>query len=140
MLERFLLESSRGPWVWGKSDCTLWAADWVRLRTEQDPASEFRDAYETPRDIHRILEREGGFLAMVDKALASVGIDRTDDPMTGDVGMIAIESIDPDAMTRKAGHGAGFVMTIRRGCLWIGRSPRGLRGADWPFVAAWRVP
>ena len=59
---------NQSPFVWGQSDCCLFAADAVKAMTGTDPAKEFRGRYKSEKGAARILARLGGLR----KAIGSV--------------------------------------------------------------------
>lgn len=50
----------RQPFVWGRHDCCLWAADAVRAVTGQDPAHDLRGRYDTANAALQALRGIGG--------------------------------------------------------------------------------
>lgn len=55
----FLPYYRRRPFEWGKCDCCLFVADWVRKMCGFDPAAELRDCYHSPSGAKRALRRAG---------------------------------------------------------------------------------
>jgi hypothetical protein len=81
------------PAEYGKMDCCLWAADWVRLRTGVDPAAGWRGTYSTEREFLRLLLAEGNLVRVVARAMAGIGAEQIppDSAHPGDVGIIVTE-------------------------------------------------
>lgn len=129
-LRDYLEACCRRRWEWGAHDCTLFAADWVRIVTGLDPASDWRGRYADADQCRARLMSAGGLEAVVNRAMAANGFRETDAPATGDVGLIrAPTEID----------GMGTVSAIRQGDLWAVRSIRRVIAAPFPTVRAWRV-
>lgn len=70
--EAFIADKRDRPFVWGKQDCCLFAADWVRLVTKVDPAQALRGKYRTELGAKRALKR-AGFNAIEDIANDRLG-------------------------------------------------------------------
>lgn len=68
-LGRHIAVGDSVPLEFGKMDCSLWAADWVRLRTGIDLADAWRGQYRTRRDYMRMLLAEGSLIRVADRAL-----------------------------------------------------------------------
>lgn len=81
------------PFVLGKMDCSLWAADWVLRQTGIDPAASWRGAYGTEREYMRLLLSEGGLVRVAARAMTRLGARRVApaDAQPGDVGIIVTE-------------------------------------------------
>lgn len=60
ILSDFLEERRAMPFAWGRNDCCLFAADWVKAATGEDLAEFFRGRYKTALGATRFLERKGG--------------------------------------------------------------------------------
>lgn len=81
------------PFVLGKMDCSLWAADWVKKRTGIDPAAAWRGAYSTEHEYARMLLAEGSLIRVVARAMKRVGAQRIEPTAAqpGDIGIIVTE-------------------------------------------------
>lgn len=81
------------PFVLGRMDCSLWAADWVLRQTGIDPAASWRGAYGTEREYMRLLLSEGGLVRVAARAMTRLGARRVApaDAQPGDVGIIVTE-------------------------------------------------
>ncbi|MEH6676124.1 DUF6950 family protein [Phenylobacterium sp.] len=90
MLDQFLEDAAARSFRDGEWDCQLFPAEWVRRVTGLDPAAEWRGRYRTVLGRERILKREGGPLAVMTRGAESVGLQRTNDPRRGDVGLIRV--------------------------------------------------
>lgn len=58
-LNLYLRDWRSGTLVPGARDCALFAADWIRLLTDRDPAQGFRARYTTVRGGLRMMRRAG---------------------------------------------------------------------------------
>lgn len=126
-LGAFLEEAARKPFAWGRHDCMLLIADWVRLQTERDPAAPWRGRYRTALGAKRIINRAGGELALLESGL---DLERTTDPLGGDVGLVR-------GLTPKGEALCGAIrLGSRWACLWQGR---GVLVGPADCLAAWRV-
>ncbi len=65
LLASYIEQNSREPFVWGRHDCCLFAANWVRLCTGVDLAGPWRGRYRSERGAYRILREAGGIKAIV---------------------------------------------------------------------------
>jgi len=63
-LSRFLTERQAVPFVWGASDCCLFAADAVVAITGEDFAAGYRGTYATEEEAQALLEAAGGVAAL----------------------------------------------------------------------------
>jgi hypothetical protein len=124
------------PWRWGTVDCTMFVADWVQQRTGLDPAASWRGTYSTAREQRDMVAAAGGLLAVVSVPMAALGFVETEDPETGDVGVIRA----PIA-TEDRGVVMHEVAAIRQRDLWVARSLRSLFASPVPLltIRAWRV-
>jgi hypothetical protein len=131
-LDDYLTGPGLAPWRWGSLDCVLFSAGWVLAATGRDPAQGLRGTYATATGAHRLILRAGGMVLLVGPRLLAIGCARTDEPESGDVGVVRVPV---DASGRTASVGA-----IRCGAFWAARGERALSYCDFPVVAAWRVP
>lgn len=91
MLNQFLEDMARQPFVDGERDCALTVADWVVRATGcADPAAHLRGRYRTPIGRARILNRFGGLKTVMVTAAEHAGLAETDAPQRGDVGLIRV--------------------------------------------------
>lgn len=72
LLDDYIAEARSRPFEWGRHDCGLFAANWVRIATGRDPAKRWRRRYTTERGAWRVL-RNDGLLDMEDVARAAWG-------------------------------------------------------------------
>lgn len=131
-LDAYLETAGAAPWRWGTLDCTLFASDWVLARTGIDPAAPIRGRYSDAEGARGLLDAHGGLLALVAPLMDVAGFPRTDDPQTGDVGIITAP-VD--------GIGSGsHVAAIRQGKWWVVKGLRGMGAGSYQTVAAWSIP
>lgn len=122
--------------VWGVNDCCLFAADWVLGLTGIDPAARWRGTYRSEREAHRKIKAAGGFLAAIGPEMDRAGFARTDDPTTGDVGIV-----EAPVAIRKGTIITRPVAAIRVGKRWAVKSSNGIAAdADFVCLAAWSIP
>jgi hypothetical protein len=115
----------------GGDDCLMFCASWVERVTGIDPVEDFRGTYSTAEEAEEIVSRYGGMTSLVDAVLTPIGLRRTDEPQTGDIGVVVA----------RVGLGGEMkeVGAIRFGPLWACLSPVGVVGKRLQHVAAWRV-
>jgi hypothetical protein len=68
-LSVFLTDHLEVRFQWGRLDCCLWAATWVEQCCGWDPAADLRGTYESEAGALRIIEAEGGVVAMLNRRL-----------------------------------------------------------------------
>jgi hypothetical protein len=61
------------PFELGVMDCSLWAADWVRICTGRDLAAGWRGQYSTRREYMRLLLCDGGLVRVTARAMQAIG-------------------------------------------------------------------
>lgn len=128
MLDAFLEDMARRPFVDGAADCALTVADWVALATGcADPADHLRGRYRTALGRERLLRRLGGLEAVMGVCADKAGLALTTNPVRRDVGLIVA-----------AGQELAGICLGRR---WAIKSSKGLtvEPAD-RIVRAWSVP
>jgi hypothetical protein len=115
----------------GGDDCLMFCASWVEHVTGVDPVEHFRGTYGTAEEAEAIVARHGGMTGLVDAVLTPIGLCRTDEPQTGDIGVV-IAQVGAAGEMREVG-------AIRFGPLWACLSPTGVVGKRMQHVAAWGV-
>jgi hypothetical protein len=128
-LGRYLLEAGRTPFAYGRHDCCLFLADWVRRRRGVDPAAWFRGAYDSEAACARILAANGGLPRLLGLLARTSGLRETGAPVAGDVGLI-------EALTPAGIEAAGAICAGRR---WVALSQRGVIGLIAQPIVAWSV-
>lgn len=68
----YLRETAGTRFEWGKCDCVLWVADFVRLALGFDPAADLRGRYSTSFGARREIIRAGGLLALARRGMRGV--------------------------------------------------------------------
>lgn len=124
-LSDYLSAAAARPFVWGECDCALFGADWVLARRGFDPAAGFRGTYRRSCQAQDVLILNRGLLALVTRQLAANGVEETDDPQPGDVGVV------------EATEGATVAIRVDGG--WACKSPRGVIVAPRRIYKAWRI-
>lgn len=84
----FLWMAANKRLVWGEWDCALWLADWYRFGTgKPDPVADWRGKYHDAESA-RALCGPLGFPRMIQRMAERAGLERTRDPIRGDIGII----------------------------------------------------
>ena len=109
LLAAFIDERREVPFAWGKADCCLFAADWVRLATDLDPADDLRGKYDSGLGARRIIKRSGGLVAMVARALLPLGFREVALSLAGRGDIIVRDSGDGDCAGVVLGVQSAFV-------------------------------
>lgn len=131
-LPAFLALAKSREWRTGEWDCMLACADWIRARTGIDPAEPWRGQYSDPASRTALLRREGiGLTRLAKRAVALAGLQPTDRPRLGDVGLIRVAW--NDRQWRIAGISLGREN-------WWTASEGGKIVLALSVVSAWRVP
>lgn len=130
-LFEFLEQAGRTPFVYGDHDCLLYPSNWCRAVTGIDPAADFRGRYHTHIGALRILNREGGLLALAERQMTAAGLADVapDAVVAGDVAVVRAPR--PDG--RLAHVGAVFT-----GRLWSALGVTGLVAGPFIPDKAWR--
>ncbi len=129
------LEKNIGRFRWGQRDCCCFAFDWVRDRTGLDPMEPWRGTYSDQKSAIRNYARAGGLEDVITKRMDALGFERTDDPDTGDVGVI----VAPIGM-RAGAPVMGPIAALRYGSRWLALELDGIIGGDFECKVAWRIP
>lgn len=122
----YLREAARRPFAWGRSDCSLFMADWVLRASGVDPAAPLRGRYRTALGAARHVRRRGGMEAMGRALAEAAGLPVTSAPRPGDIGLVR----DPLA---------GPLFAIRTAIGWAAKAPRGIAVGMFPVIVAWSV-
>jgi hypothetical protein len=124
-LADYLREAARLPFVWGRHDCAMFIADWVRLRTGRDGAAALRGRYASPEEAAR-MHGALGLAGTVRQCAAAAGLARTRSPQPGDIAVLR--------------HGPVIGCSIRTPRGWALRMARAIVVVpDARVVAAWTV-
>lgn len=125
-LDGFLRSAEAKRFQDGVWDCCLFPADWVLAVTGIDGASPWRGRYHARIGWLRILSRDGGMLAVVERGAQIAGLSETTTPARGDIGVIETAN--------------GPVGAICLGERWAVASSRGLWVRRAACLKAWSVP
>lgn len=132
-LSDFLRAGAARPFVWGEADCCTFACDWVLTRLGKDPALPWRGRYRTARGAARHLLRgagawplSGALIPISAKAMESAGLQPTDAPKPGDIGLVETSN--------------GFALAIRTRTGWACKSPGGITVAPFHAFSVWTHP
>jgi len=125
-LERFIATEAQKPFAWGETDCVSTADRWIRIVTGLSPLAWVERSYRSQDEAQSILSDRGGLAVLVNRAMRAVGIEKTNAPRAGDVGLIL--------------HRDQLCMAIHAGDVWFAHDETGLIGAPLNAVwKAWRV-
>ncbi len=126
LLSAYVARAAAQTWEWGRADCTLWPADWVREATGIDPAARIRGLYADGAGARRIIRAAGGLPALIGAEMKHHGFRGTTAPQAGDVGIVHVTD-------RK------IIGAIRLPRWWVAFGASGLIGGDFEPVACWRI-
>lgn len=128
----YLAATGRRPWAWGTDDCCTFTADWCVALGYPDPLAFLRGQY---ADEAGALEhvRRHGLVRLAARGYRSIGLERTADPLPGDV-----------AVLRRPTAGTDTTMAVCAIRLenerWATRLERGISVDEGGvLLAAWRV-
>lgn len=130
LLTQFIEERRDVPFTWGRNDCCLFAADWVRLCTGSDPAAELRGKYSSALSAARILQKHGGVRGIIRTFGEPIGLH----PIDGKFDQRG------DLVVAETGNGESIGISIGTHAAFVGA--RGLLFAPFDFKKAgyfWRV-
>lgn len=133
-LAAFLDAVALRPLVWGVDDClTGFLAEWVRLERGVDPAAPWRGRLRGQIGCALAVNRAGGLVPFVERALCAVGVEQVDlakqAPVLGDIGVVK-------ALTEEGVQNLGAICV---GAQWAVRSAGGMFFCPATPLAAWRV-
>lgn len=78
------------PFIWGETDCMMVLADYLIALGYDDAAAEWRGLYDSAASCQKV----SGFIkdpvGVMDKAATLIGLEPTDEPTRGDVGVVQI--------------------------------------------------
>lgn len=117
---------------WGEADCVTLCADWVQRIRGVDPAADLRLTYGSMGECQRVTGFFTDPIACIGPRMAAVGLERTDQPRPGDVGILLVP-ISP--------HAARPHAALCLGDKWAAKSIEGAVLAALPqkILAAWSV-
>lgn len=129
LLQDFITEYFSRPrrFKFGRDDCTLGLiSDWVKLRLGTDIGEKLRGIYQNKEKGWEYVEEQGGFIVLGDRLFEGTEVVRTNDPVTGDIGVVIYDG-EP-------------TMAIRVRHLWGIRAIHGFAAVKAECLAAWRIP
>lgn len=68
-LSSYIQDGLTAKFEWGRCDCCLWAAAWVERCCGWHPAKDLVGRYSSSTGARRIIQREGGFVPMLNRRL-----------------------------------------------------------------------
>lgn len=128
-LGRFIADRLGTSFAWGERDCCLFAADWVRTCTGEDPAQGLRGAYSDEAGALGVIRRSGGFCRFVSLHLCQPMMREPLRASRGDLAAVAGESEDMPALGVVLGSRLA-VLTPRAGLVQLPVTG---------IIAAWRI-
>lgn len=129
-LDAFLDLARRTAFVWGRFDCSLWAADWLVACGHRDPAADLRGTYADQAGAERVLAAHGGLTALWERLASLARLEPVHEPRRGDVGVVL--GVTPQGFVEPGG-------AICAGRRWALFGETGVIVASCMPVAAWRV-
>lgn len=128
-LQTYVMDVAGKPWIDGENDCCTLAADWTVVRGHSDPMERWRGQYSTEVEAKAFIEDYGGLVSLWLVGMADAGIEETDTPEIGDIGIVRV----------LGENGPELVGAICSGRRWQMRSPRGIYAGKIKPLIAWRV-
>ena len=125
-LAAFLRRAAGQPFIWGERDCALWVAEWVVEQTGWDAGAVWRGSFSDPTGSMRLLNREGGLLALVERIANANGFVRRCKAEPGDV--VCVDFEGRQVMGIAVGNGQVALKTRT-----------GVQVDCPPVLAAWRL-
>jgi len=100
-LINFIAVRDRSPLKWGFTDCSLFASDAINAMNGSDPAHWFRGKYTTKKQAFKLLKQfgGGGLSETTEKIMKDMRYPeiRPDEANSGDLVLINVENVHPDA-------------------------------------------
>lgn len=134
-LSQFINVAAETPFEWGKWDCLLWLAEWVRANKGIDPAHGLWGKYDSMLGAARIVKQAGGMARLVERQVRPHGIQRVTDPKRGDIAVVRM----PGAGGEHFGSMAGSVLLDGTAALFCQGGVLFTALTDAPPVAIWRI-
>lgn len=72
LLAETIQAAKQRPFLWGETDCCLFAADCALAQTGRDPAASYRGRYKTALGASRLIKTAGGLTAILDSQYARI--------------------------------------------------------------------
>lgn len=94
MLADYLMEARAMGFVWGRNDCVLFGANWVRSLTGTDPLKGYRGRWSSARGAARLIDSLGAPLGdLVNDCLVAAGFEEVP-PARAGRGDIVLAALD----------------------------------------------
>lgn len=87
-LHEFLLNETQKPFCWGDTDCASTADRWVQHAVGVSPLERYGRVYFDRQSALSWLAEPGGFAVAVNRVMRRSGFRKTDNPQSGDIGLI----------------------------------------------------
>lgn len=132
-LLEYIEKSSLEKWSWGRLDCVLFTSNWVLEATGIDIAEPIRGKYSSIMSARRLIKKNGGFIPGISAHIDEL-FNRTDDPKTGDIGIV-----DAPISMKNNMPVCGAIMAIRFGGSWVCKTAYGVSAQPFNTVSAWSI-
>jgi hypothetical protein len=125
-LRKFLRDSSARKFDWVACNCGFWVCEWIAIMTGSDPVEDVRGRFKTPIGFQRFVARADGNEAFSRRIAEAAGLAETDEPILGDVGLVAT--------------GDGATMAIKVDIKnWACKTADGIAIGPFEQITAWRL-
>lgn len=125
-IAEFVIAEALKPFQWGETDCASTADRWINIQAGKSPLAQAGLVYRDEYDAIALLIERGSFPVVVNRAMKLIGLEKTDAPKTGDVGLIL--------------HNQKMCLAIHAQTFWFSRDESGLIGASLDAIwKAWRI-
>ena len=115
----FLSSRDTSPLKWGSTDCSLFASDAINEMNGSDPAHWFRGKYTTKKQAFKLLRQfgGGGLPETTEKIMKDMRYPeiRPDEANSGDLVLIDVENVHPDAFGLTSAIMANPAVAIAQG-------------------------
>ena len=128
-LAKYMRQAEARRFQFGAWDCCLWVAGWIQAKRGIDVAAAWRGRYATEKAAAALIFRAGGLTQLLDDIALAHGLERTEDPQIGDVGVVWVETA----------RGREHAAAIRTGIGWAVLSVGGLSVIQTDPLSAWKV-
>lgn len=125
-LKQFLRDSAGRQFDWIECNCGFWVCEWIRLVTESDPVGHVRGRFKTTTGFQRFVVSSGGNEAFSKEIASRAGLIETDEPILGDVGLVA------------TGDGATMAIKVDAN-RWACKTVHGIAIGPFEQITAWRL-
>ncbi|MBA3576177.1 MAG: hypothetical protein H0W39_00975 [Sphingomonas sp.] len=122
-IDEYIAAEAEKPFAWGKTDCGITADRWMAVVLGRSPMQMFGRVHKDEAEAREVLASPGGLAIALNRVMRAGGLSKTDEPVTGDVGLIF--------------HKQKLCVAIHAGKFWFSRDADGLIGA--PLTAVWKA-